>query len=432
MYTCTNCNSSFKKWYGQCPTCKQWNVIEEQVISQHVKVVGKVNEITTLQAVDIEKTIPVPTGIDQLDLVLGGGLVKGSLCLFGGHPGIGKSTLLLQLASNLSTNVKVLYVSGEESLGQIKIRANRLSANPNINFLSGQNIQDIISTSIANKVEVLIIDSVQTAVSSNGGGNGGSVSQLKLIAFELMEFAKSTNTTVIIIGHVTKDGDIAGPKLLEHMVDTVVYLESDQGNLRILRSEKNRFGSTSEIGILAMGPKGLSSFDPNRELPNTQGSNIGAARSGFCTGNRSILIEIQSLVTNSPYPSPKRSSQGVDVARLNIISALVQKYGKVTLTYDDIYLKLQGGFKVSESTIDLGLIASLYSAKEELPIPCDWLFIGEVALTGEVLGTSQLPELIKAGLKLGYKRIFCAKSNGHSQVEEITHIEELIRFIRRN
>lgn len=429
MYECANCNNEFKKWHGQCPSCKKWNTIEEQTYGK-VETTGSILPTSSLENISLDITKRITTNIEPLDLVLGGGLVNGSLTLIGGRPGIGKSTLLLQLAGNLSVNNQVLYVSGEENLGQIKIRANRLMVNSDISFLNEQNIQNMMATATSNNIDVLIIDSVQTSTSSSVSTPNGSVNQLKTIGFELMEYAKSTNTIVILIGHVTKEGDIAGPKLLEHMVDTVIYLENELGNLRTLRSEKNRFGSTNEIGIMEMHTTGLMEYDPNINFATSPGINIGAARSGFPNGNRPIIVEVQALVSSSAYPSPKRSSQGIDISRLNIACALLGKYGNVNLNYDDVYLKLSGGVRARENSIDLGIIASIFSAKLELPIGNDMLFIGEVALTGEIQSTSSDQVLIKAGEKLGYKQIFAGKSYGYQYVTEVKNLQQLFSMIR--
>lgn len=431
MFICNECQASFKKWYGQCPKCKAWNTIEkgqESVVSS--KAITR--DLLRLEQIDLNTISRVSSGIGQLDLVLGGGFVPGSLSLLGGKPGIGKSTLILKLADHIAKDKRVLYVSGEENLGQIKLRANRLGVKSDIRFLNEQNSHNIIATSIANQVEFLIVDSIQTTASPDATGIGGSVSQLKAIALEMMDFAKQNNITVVLIGHVTKDGDIAGPKLLEHMVDTVMYLETDNySDVRLIRSEKNRFGTTNEIGMMKMTESGLVTYDQNAEIksrPNKVAE--GIAMSAIKIGGRNVFIEVQSLITNTAYPSPKRSSQGIDISRLNIMLAILQKHMHVTLNYDDVYLKLRGNIKGIENGIDLGLIVSLYSAKMEINVTNEDLFLGEVTLTGEILQSADTRDIIKAANKLGYKRIFAntdIESEGLICCDNIRDVLEMIR-----
>lgn len=434
MYICSECQSEYKKWYGQCPNCKSWNTIEFNeptvVSSSGSKAVAK--ELLSLNQIDLEQIARISSGIEQLDLVLGGGFVPGSLTLLGGRPGIGKSTLILKLADHIAKTKHVLYVSGEENLGQIKLRANRLEVKNDIRFLNEQNSHNIMATSLSNKVEFLIVDSIQTTASPESTGASGSISQLKAIALELMEFAKKYNITVILIGHVTKDGDIAGPKLLEHMVDTVLYLETDNySDVRLLRSEKNRFGTTSEIGMLKMTNSGLVTYDQNSMLNTREKSSVeGTAMSAVKIGGRNVFIEIQSLITNTAYPSPKRSSQGIDLSRLNTMLAIIQKHMHIALNYDDVYLKLRGSIKGVESEIDLGLIVSLYSAKLEFEVSNTDLFLGEVTLTGEVLPTSDAQQLIEASKKLGYTRIFANCKVVDDCVVNIKTIREVLEIVR--
>lgn len=433
MYICNECQTSFKKWYGQCPRCKSWNTVEkgseEKLLKSTTKAVSK--EMLSLSQINLEQIKRIKSGVDQLDLVLGSGFVPGSLSLLGGRPGIGKSTLILKIADYIAKGSKVLYVSGEENLGQIKLRANRLGVTNDIKFINEQNAHDIIETAIKNKVEFLIIDSIQTTASPESSGICGSVSQLKAVALEMMEFAKKYNITVVLIGHVTKDGDIAGPKLLEHMVDTVLYMETDNySDVRLLRAEKNRFGTTSEIGMLKMTNDGLVSYDQNQVLKSRNSAKLeGTAMSASKLGGRNVFVEVQSLITSTAYPSPKRSSQGIDLSRLNIMLAIIQKHMNVALNYDDVYLKIRGSVKAVNSSIDLGIIISLYSAKMELLISNNDLFIGEVTLTGEVL-KMQDEELITAASKLGYQRIFCNTRVLDESVVRVENIREVLEFVR--
>ncbi len=435
MYICNECQSQFKKWYGQCPKCKEWNTIEKGAdgatgVSKQSSAIVK--DLLSLNDINLEQLERLGSGIEQLDLVLGGGFVPGSLSLLGGRPGIGKSTLILKLADYIAKSKRVLYVSGEENLAQIKLRANRLGIKSDIRFLNEQNSHNIMATALQNKVEFLIIDSIQTTASPEVNGASGSVSQLKTIALEMMEFAKRNNVTVVLIGHVTKDGDIAGPKLLEHMVDTVMYLESDSNSdIRLLRAEKNRFGTTNEIGMLMMTGNGLITYDQNKMLKSRPSKVAeGIAMSALKVGGRQIFVEVQSLVTSTAYPSPKRSSQGIDISRLNIMLAILQKHMHVALNYDDVYLKLRGSVKANFSSIDLGLIVSLYSAKVEFAVSNNDLFLGEVTLTGELLANSDNQDLVTAAKKLGYTRIFCNSQIDDPMVINVQSVREVLEIIR--
>lgn len=434
MYICNECQSEYKKWYGQCPKCKAWNTIEygEPTVVSKSGSSAVAKDLLSLDQIDLTTLTRIESGIEQLDLVLGGGFVPGSLSLLGGRPGIGKSTLILKLADHIAKSKKVLYVSGEENLGQIKLRAQRLGVKGDIKFLNEQNSHDIMASSLSNKIDFLIVDSIQTTASPESTGASGSVSQLKAIALEMMEFAKRNNITVVLIGHVTKDGDIAGPKLLEHMVDTVLYLETDnKSDVRILRGEKNRFGTTNEIGMLKMTGNGLITYDQNQLLKERDTLKVeGTAMSAAKLGGRNVFVEVQSLVTSTAYPSPKRSSQGIDISRLNIMLAIIQKHMHVSLNYDDVYLKLRGGIKGIESEIDLGLIVSLYSAKMEFAVANDDLFLGEVTLTGEVLKVQGVNELIETASRLGYTRIFCNSDITDDSVVNIKTIREVLEIVR--
>ncbi len=432
MYVCNECLEQFKKWYGQCPMCKAWNTITKTIETTVNIPKGKIQEIVNLNSIQIDLQSRFKSGIEQLDLVLGGGFVDGSLTLIGGRPGVGKSTLILKLAENVSQTRKVLYVSGEESLMQIKLRAERLAIKDNIMFLNAQNTHDINATSLKNKIDFLIIDSIQTTVSPNNASMSGSVSQLKTIALEMMNFAKNNNVTVVLIGHVTKDGDIAGPKLLEHMVDTVLYLEKEKINdVRIIRSEKNRFGKTTEIGMLKLDENGFRNYDVNSfiQLKNISKQD-GVAMSAIRIGGRNMFVEIQSLITNTAYPSPKRSCYGIEISKLNILLAIIQKHFNLSLSYDDVYLKLRGNIKENNNAIDLGIVMSLYSAKQEIPIANNDLFLGEVTLTGNVLSVQSEEELIKAAIKLGYKRIFCNSALNNKHIVKIQNIHDVTKEIR--
>lgn len=435
MFVCNECQAGYKKWYGQCPKCKAWNTVEQvqsTAISKSKQSTAVAKELLSLSQIDLSDLKRISSGIEQLDLVLGGGFVPGSLSLLGGRPGIGKSTLILKLADHIAESSRVLYVSGEENLGQIKLRANRLGVMSDMRFLNEQNSHDIMATALTNDIDFLIVDSIQTTASPEVNGASGSVSQLKAIALEMMEFAKANNITVVLIGHVTKDGDIAGPKLLEHMVDTVMYLETDNySDVRLLRSEKNRFGTTNEIGMLKMTGKGLITYDQNQMLKARSTSAAeGIAMSALKVGARNVFVEVQSLITSSAYPSPKRSSQGIELSRLNIMLAILQKHMHIALNYDDVYLKLRGSLKGIENGIDLGIIVSLYSAKQEFAVSNNDLFLGEVTLTGELLEVQDVDELISSAVKLGYQRIFCNSNSKSDVVHSCNNIHQVLEIVR--
>ncbi len=436
MYICSNCGQTLKKWYGQCPKCKEWNTIDVQTNVSASENKSVASQIFSLADIKVESADRYKSGSEQLDLVLGGGFVHGSITLFGGRPGIGKSTLILKVADYIAKNNRVLYVSGEENLGQIKLRAQRLEVDSDIMFANEQNAHNIMTTALEHKADFLIIDSIQTTTSPNVNGAASSISQLKSVAFEMMEFAKRNGITTVLIGHVTKDGDIAGPKLLEHMVDTVLYIETEiNDRVRVLRSEKNRFGTTDEIGLLEMTNSGLETYIQSDVGRDEHVFHEGTANGALKMGNRQMLVESQALVSVSSYPSPKRSSQGIDVSRLNIMLAILQKYLNVSVNYDDVYVKIRGGVKANCNQLDLALIASLLSAKSGVLIDSSWVFIGEVTLTGEVLTTKFDQKMAENIAKLGFSTIVgndIRHIKGHGiTVYEIKHVSELKELLRR-
>jgi DNA repair protein RadA/Sms len=335
----------------------------------------------------------------ELDLVLGGGIVKGSLVLIGGSPGVGKSTLLLKIGSNLANSDKnVLYVSGEESLGQIKLRANRLKANSKkLYMLSEIQLETVFSELNSKKYDVLIIDSIQTIYSEKIPSAPGSVSQVREITFSLMRYAKENDLATFIIGHITKEGSIAGPRVLEHMVDTVLYFEGDSNQeLRLLRGFKNRFGSTSEVAIFEMTKEGLTSAkNLSKKFFTRSGNSSGSALTIILEGSRPIIIEVQALVTESSYPTPKRSSTGYETNRLNMLLALLEKKLSIPLNNYDIFINISGGIKINETSADLAIIAAIVSSFRDRKISSDTVFIGEVSLTGEIKDIFNLDSRLK-------------------------------------
>ncbi len=398
VFECEACGNQQSKWLGKCPNCGAWESFIELKPSQ-IKALNEINKssgnavsrsvATAITEVKIEQISRRTSGDDELDLVLGGGLVEGSLVLIGGAPGIGKSTLLLKIGSNLAKNgEKVLYVSGEESATQIKLRSDRLNATHENLFLLTEINLDLILSEIANSVgtsyKTIIIDSIQTLYSDKITSAPGSISQVREITFELMRLAKSLNITIFIIGHITKEGSIAGPRILEHMVDVVLYFEGDSSKeLRILRGIKNRFGATSEVGIFEMSDKGLISAKDAASRFFTRGEPIsGSAITATMEGSRVLIVEIQALVCESGYP--KRSSTGFDKARLDMILALLERKLEIPLGHYDVFINVTGGVKISETACDLAVVAAIISSFKNRPISKETIFLGELSLNGQI------------------------------------------------
>lgn len=421
-FFCQNCGAQSPKWIGKCPACGEWNTYVEEVIQKEEA--GKGNWKLTgarekrastpkrLSDINFEEMPRTVTHDAELDRVLGGGIVPGSLVLIGGEPGIGKSTLMLQIALSLP-KVKVLYVSGEESEAQIKMRAERMAfKSENCYVLSETNTQQIFQQIEILQPDLLIIDSIQTLHSQYVESAAGSVSQVRECTAELMKFAKETGVPVFLIGHITKDGSIAGPKVLEHMVDTVLQFEGDRHlSYRILRTSKNRFGSTNELGIYEMRAEGLRQVANPSEILLTQREEVlnGVAIGAMLEGNRPLLIEIQSLVSPATYGTPQRSSTGFDAKRLNMLLAVLEKRGGMRLGQQDVFLNVAGGMRVDDPALDLAVCASLVSFYEDSPVPEDICFAGEVGLGGEIRAVNRVENRIAEAEKLGFKRIMVSK-----------------------
>jgi len=411
VYTCSFCGSQSPKWLGNCPDCDQWNTFYEE--KQPVKQSGSRSATgaapVALHTITAQQDDRTPTGISELDRVLGGGLVPGAVILIGGDPGIGKSTLVLQALTKLSeAGRKVLYVSGEESARQIRMRAERLGPLPENVLILAETSLEHISTHI-NECEpsVLVIDSVQTVYSPELESAPGSVSQLRETSSRLIQLAKRTDTTTFLIGHVTKDGAIAGPRVLEHMVDTVLYFEGDRGhNYRILRAVKNRFGSTDEIGVFEMSSTGLVEVASPSELFISERTkqSPGSAIVPSIEGTRPILIEIQALVAPTPLAMPRRTAIGIDQNRTSILIAVLEKKIGVKLFNQDVFINVAGGIRVNEPAVDLGIVAAIISSRLDQQVPADMVLCGEVGLTGEVRAVSQVSARINEAARLGFKR----------------------------
>ena len=426
VFFCQNCGYESAKWMGQCPGCREWNSFVEETVSQGAQkgpgqaagsaAGGRAGKPMMLSQIDIREDNRIKTSMEELDRVLGGGVVQGSMVLVGGDPGIGKSTLLLQICKLLSdAGHKILYISGEESLQQIKMRAQRIGEfNENLRLLCETNLE-IISTTIENeKPEAVIIDSIQTMYNEEVSSAPGSVSQVRESTGILMKIAKGMGISVFIVGHVTKDGSVAGPRVLEHMVDTVLYFEGDRhASYRILRSVKNRFGSTNEIGVFEMQECGLVEVkNPSQVMLNGRPTDAsGTVVVCSLEGTRPILIEIQALVTKTNFGLPRRTSVGIDYNRVNLLMAVLEKRAGLALGNCDAYVNLAGGMKLGEPAIDLGIVAAIISSYRNRTVDPDTLIFGEVGLSGEVRGVSQAQQRVKEAEKMGFTTCIMPKAN---------------------
>ena len=418
VFVCNECGYESAKWMGKCPACGAWNTFFEEKISKTSEGKNEKKKDVTPKPLNTftgRENERISTGFEELDRVLGGGLVKGSLILLGGEPGIGKSTLILQLCDKIKGEGKVLYVSGEESAEQIKLRADRLEIqNNNILFLGETDI-DIIENSIDEILpKLVIIDSIQTMYSDEITSAAGSVSQVREITARIMKTCKQKEITTIIIGHVTKDGNIAGPRVLEHMVDTVLYLEGERYfSYRILRGVKNRFGSTNEIGMFEMKQEGMTEIiNPSSILISEREDNpAGSVIVASVEGTRSLLIELQSLVTPSVFGLPRRTANGMDYNRLTLLIAVLEKKAGLMLGNQDVYLNVVGGIKINEPALDLGVIMAVASSLKNKAIDNTCVAIGEVGLTGEIRAVNLIEKRLKEAEKLGFKKCIIPENN---------------------
>lgn len=420
VFVCNECGYESGKWLGKCPACNSWNSFFEQKVveskNSSLKLEDKKRNVPQkLNSYEAKETFRTSTGFGELDRVLGGGLVKGSLILLGGEPGIGKSTLILQICDKVNGKGKVLYVSGEESAEQIKSRADRLNIkNDDILFLGETDIDVVNQAIIELNPKLVIIDSIQTMYSEELSAAAGSVSQVREITSQIMRVCKSRDITTIIIGHVTKDGNIAGPRVLEHMVDTVLYLEGERYfSYRVLRGVKNRFGSTNEIGMFEMKEEGMTEIlNPSDILISEREDNpAGSCIVSCIEGTRPILVELQALTAQSVFGYPKRTANGVDFNRLALLIAVMEKKAGLMLGTQDVYLNVVGGLKISEPSIDLGMILVTASSFKNVAIPKDMVIMGEVGLTGEVRRINLIEKRLKEAEKMGFKKCIIPESN---------------------
>ncbi len=441
-YVCRSCGYETVKWLGRCPDCGSFNTFDEEIIASPVKVRGagiqsslKPQRLNEIKPVSEGRTT---TGMGELDRVLGGGLVEGSLTLIGGDPGIGKSTLLLQICSELSRQGKsVLYVSGEESPHQIKLRADRLGvSSESIKILSETNITQIDSVIMNEKPDFLIIDSIQTMYTEEASSAPGSVTQVRETTAKLMNISKVRGISVIIVGHVTKEGSIAGPRVLEHMVDTVLYFEGDKtAAYRILRAVKNRFGGTNEIGVFEMTGEGLKEIlNPSAYILSDRPVGVpGSVVTCSIEGTRPLLIEVQSLVSYTSFNMPRRMSTGTDFNRTAIIIAVLEKRAGLQLSSYDSYINLTGGIRVTEPSIDAAIAAAIASSYSNVPIAEDMLIFGEIGLTGELRAVTEAKKRVQEAQKMGFRTCIVPKANlkeaqsvGGIRVTGVHSVEELL------
>lgn len=425
IYICTQCGNEFNKWSGKCPMCHEWNSLKEFTPTKYFpegslssisdSILNQNNKPVSLGEITGKESPRIGINDNELNRVLGDGLVKGSLVLLGGEPGIGKSTLILQSLLH-SPQYRTLYVSGEESEKQIKLRANRVSLNHPDNFLvfCETNLETIIHACELSKPEIIVIDSIQTIYTESVESSPGSLTQVRECAVKLMSYAKATDIPIIMIGHITKDGNIAGPKILEHLVDTVLQFEGDTNyHYRLLRSNKNRFGSTSEIGIYEMRQDGLRGVENPSELlitkreDNLSGICVGCAIEGI----RPILIEVQALVSSAVYGTPQRSSTGVDNRRMNMLLAVLEKRAGFKLMQKDVFLNITGGLKLADTALDLAILGAVLSSNLDYPIRKDVCVTGEVGLSGEIRPVSRIEQRISEAQKIGFKSIIVPQQN---------------------
>lgn len=427
VWFCKSCGNESPKWMGRCPACGEWNTMVEETVATGKKasvadrVPGAGQKPLPLSEIDSSVENRISLNNDEVDRILGGGLVEGSLVLIGGEPGIGKSTLSLQIPLNCP-NLKTLYVTGEESARQVKLRASRIGGDDaNCLIYSETLMENIIAEAKSIMPDLMVVDSVQTMFSQNVESSPGSVTQIKETAAMLLRFAKETGVPVILIGHITKEGSIAGPKILEHIVDVVLQFEGDnRGAYRLLRSIKNRFGSTSELAVFEMTGKGLREVSNPSEMliPMHEEGLSGVAVSAMLDGTRPFLIEVQSLVSTAAYGTPQRSATGFDVRRLNMLLAVLEKRAGFKLSIKDVFLNMAGGLKVSDPACDLAVIAAVLSSNFDFAVPSDVCFAGEIGLSGEIRPVAQTDRRIIEAARLGFKRVFVSSFTALDGLQE--------------
>jgi DNA repair protein RadA/Sms len=445
VFVCQNCGAESAKWIGKCPSCKEWNTYHEEIIAPSssrttsFSVTGEKRKPELLDNIKPDEHGRLKTGLAELDRILGGGIVGGSLILLGGEPGVGKSTLALQLALALKGR-DILYVSGEESEEQIGMRARRMKhTNPRCYVLSETELETILTHAENIKPGLIIIDSIQTISTGMIESSAGSVSQVRECAAQLLKYSKITGIPIFLIGHITKDGTLAGPKVLEHIVDVVLYFEGDNNYVyRILRAVKNRFGSTAELGIFEMVETGLREVDNPSEMFINQHEEAlsGISIAATIDGLRPFLIETQALVSSAVYGTPQRSSTGYDIRRLNMLLAVLEKRAGFRLAVKDVFLNIAGGIKVNDPAIDLAIVSSVLSSNLDIPIGREICFAAETGLSGEIRPVARIEQRIREASKMGFTKIYISKyhrsiaSNGlNIEIIPVGKIEHLVRSL---
>ncbi len=442
IFSCTNCGAQFPKWSGRCLECNSWGTLVEDLFDKKDLEKKSLKEISSAKIISLsslgtEKLLRFNTNISEIDRVLGGGVVPGSLVLLSGEPGIGKSTLVAQIASRTAGEISTIYVSGEESAIQVRDRLERLEVNfSKVKFISETNVEKIIAAVLKEKPAILVIDSVQTIYSSLLPSEAGGVAQIRATAIKFLELAKENNIAVILIGHITKDGQVAGPKSLEHIVDTVLYLENEVGsNFCFLRTTKNRFGSVNELGVLEMTSKGFSEVkNPGAVFVDTLEKNLsGSVVSCVMEGSRPFLVDVQSLVSKTVFGYPQRKASGFDLNRLVVLSAVVSKRTKTNLMAQDIILNLAGGLKASDPALDLAVVAAIISSYRDKKFAKGTLILGEVGLGGEIRPISKLSQRLKEAERLGFQQaiIPLVETKGvKMKLLKIKNINDLVEFLK--
>lgn len=447
IYACSKCATQFLKWQGQCTDCGAWNTLVEEAYSEPAAsnprlsgyAASSNNQVHQLSDIELNEHSKTSTNIAELDRVLGDGIVAGSVILIGGDPGIGKSTILLQMLCNLSQHQKTLYISGEESLEQISLRAKRLHLSAEkLRLLAETNVESIIKTAEKETPQMMVVDSIQTIYTDYTSSAPGSVSQVRESAAQLVRFAKQSGTALFIVGHVTKEGALAGPRVLEHMVDTVLYFEGDRNSrFRVIRAVKNRFGAVNELGIFAMTEKGLQQVkNPSGIfLSRTDHPAPGSAIMVTWEGTRPMLVEVQALVDESHASQPKRVAVGCEQNRLAMLLAVLNKHGGLAIYDQDVFVNIVGGLKINETALDLALLLAVVSSFRDKPLPNDLIIFGEVGLGGEIRPVQNGQERLKDAVKHGFKQAIIPKPNAPKKIPEgltikpVTTLQQALQFI---
>jgi DNA repair protein RadA/Sms len=442
IFTCSNCDAQSPKWSGRCLECGSWGTLSEQIIDSHQEKIEDAKKVGAAKILDLRSIKAgalkrLKTGLEEVDRVLGGGIVPGSLVLLSGEPGIGKSTLVAQIAGSQASNLSVIYASGEESAAQVKSRLDRLNCNlEHLKFISETNVERIIAAAKAVKPDVLIVDSIQTVYSSQVISEAGGISQIRATAVKFLELAKENDIAVLMIGHITKDGQIAGPKSLEHIVDTVLSLESETShNYSLLRSTKNRFGSVNELGVLEMTSLGFKEVkNPGAVFIETNTGDISGSVLGcVIEGTRPFMIDLQALVSKTVFGYPQRKASGFDLNRLQVLSTVISKRTKINLLVQDIILNVVGGLKISDPALDLAAVAAIISSYLNKNFKRDTIVLGEVGLGGEVRNIFRLEERLKEAERLGFKAALIPNveiKSGKLKITKIKNLDDLVEFIK--